>query len=75
MVSACPLNAHQRETLTRRLQEKLGRDIVVHEETDERLVVGLVITLGSLVLDGSLASKVQHAARQAQQRRESNDAH
>jgi F0F1-type ATP synthase delta subunit len=33
---------------------------------DEQLIAGLTITLGSLVLDGSLATKVQRAARRAQ---------
>jgi F0F1-type ATP synthase delta subunit len=51
--------------LQRRLKEKLGREIRLSESTDERLVAGLTITLGSLILDGSLASKVREAARQA----------
>ncbi len=67
VVSAFPLTAAQREALRKRLREQLGRSIELAEETDEHLVAGLTITLGSVVFDGSLASKVRQAARQAQQ--------
>ena len=66
VVSAFPLNTSQRQMLDRRLNEKLGQDIALTEATNERLVAGLIITIGSLVLDGSLASKVRQAARRAQ---------
>ena len=56
----------QQRMLHRRLQEKLGRELTMTEAADARLVSGLVITLGSVVLDGSLASKVKQAARHAQ---------
>lgn len=66
VVSAFPLNATQRAALKARLKDKLGREIDVKEETNDRLVAGLTITLGNLVLDGSLSSKVQQAIRHAQ---------
>ena len=66
VVSAFPLTKAQRELLRQRLKEKLRRECPLTESTDERLVAGLTITLGSLVLDGSLASKIQGAARHAQ---------
>ena len=66
VVSAFPLSPEQQRLLRRRLQEKLGRELTMTEATDARLVSGLVITLGSVVLDGSLASKVKQAARHAQ---------
>ena len=68
VVSAFPLNTSQRETLRRLLKEKLSRDIPLAEATDERLVAGLTITIGNLVLDGSLSSKIRGAARHAQDR-------
>ena len=67
VVSACPLTAQQRATLRTWLKERLSRDITLTETVDERLVIGLTMTLGSLVLDGSLSSKVQRAAQQARQ--------
>ncbi len=68
VVSAFPLSPAQRETLAKRLRERLGRDCTLVEHTDPRLVAGLTLTLGSVVLDGSLGSKIRLAARQAQQR-------
>ncbi len=65
VVSAFPLSPEQRALLQQRLRQKAGRDVVVHESVDERLVAGLIITAGSVVLDGSLASKLQQAARDA----------
>jgi F0F1-type ATP synthase membrane subunit b/b' len=59
VVSAFPLTKVQREALRGRLKETFAREVTVTEETDERLVAGLVVTVGSLVLDGSLASKIQ----------------
>ncbi len=65
VVSAFPLNKDQRNVLRAWLKEKLGRDIPLNEEVDEQLVAGIVMTIGSLVLDGSLASKVRKVARHA----------
>ena len=66
VVSAFPLNSKQQELLCKRLRDKLGPEMMLREETDERLVAGLTITIGSVVLDGSLFSRVQQAARHAQ---------
>lgn len=66
VVSALPLADGQREALRRRLREAVGREIAVQEETDQRLVAGMTITVGSLILDGSLFSRIQQAAREAQ---------
>lgn len=68
IASACPLNVQQRTVLRHWLKDRLGHDVTLTEVVDERLVVGLTITLGSLILDGSLASKVRHAARRAHER-------
>ena len=66
VVSAFPLSEEQRRALRERLTKRLGREVAITEEINDRLVAGFTITLGSLVLDGSLASKVRGAARQAQ---------
>ena len=65
MVSALPLTKEQSAMLRARLKERLGREAAVTEETDDRLVAGLVLTVGSLVFDGSLASRIQDAMRKA----------
>ena len=66
VVSACPLTVSQRTTLRTWLKERLGHDVTLAEAVDERLVIGLTLTIGSVVFDGSLASKVLQAARLAQ---------
>ena len=70
ITSAHPLTAAQRKRVQERLQAAAGRAIAVTEATDPRLVAGMTIALGDLVLDGSLATKFQEAARHAQDRLE-----
>ena len=66
VASAFALSAEQRSALRERLTKTFGRDMTLAEETNDRLVAGLTITIGSRVLEGSLASKIQQAARRAQ---------
>jgi F0F1-type ATP synthase membrane subunit b/b' len=66
VASAFPLTAAQQRALQAKLKEKLGRDLKVAYVTEERLVAGLTITLGSLVVDGSLATRLKRAVRDAQ---------
>ena len=65
VVSALPLTKDQQAFLRAQLKERLGRDVTVTERTDDRLVAGLTMTIGSLVFDGSLASRIQEAMRKA----------
>ena len=65
VLSAFPLAAAQRDTLRARLKEALQQELPLTEQVDPKLVAGLVITVGSLVFDGSLASRIQQAVRQA----------
>lgn len=67
VISVFPLNEQQRRALRDRLKQQLGREVAIKEETDEGLVAGLTIILGSLVLDGSLSSKLQDAVRRAKE--------
>lgn len=68
VVSAFPLTAAQRQQLLERLRTALGHPVTLQETVDANLVAGLVVSLGHLVLDGSLASKLSEAARHAQDR-------
>ena len=65
VVSALPLTKEQSAMLRAKLKERLGKDPALTEETDDRLVAGLVLTVGSLVFDGSLATRLQDAMRKA----------
>ena len=66
VVSAFSLNEEQRRLLREQLKQRFGHELPLREETNPQLVAGLTITLGSVVLDGSLASKLLQAVRDAQ---------
>ena len=66
VVSAAPLTSGQREKILAKLKTEIGHTVALKEEVDPALIAGLVITLGHLVLDGSVASKLREAARRAQ---------
>ena len=65
ITSAFPLADGQRKNLTKKLKDALHRDIVLQEEVNPKMVAGFVVTMGSLVLDGSLRNKIQERARNA----------
>ncbi|MFH1339470.1 MAG: F0F1 ATP synthase subunit delta [Candidatus Omnitrophota bacterium] len=62
VISAFELTAKQRESLKAKIKEKLGREIEVKEEVNPGVIAGLVVNIGSLVLDGSLRFKIKEAA-------------
>lgn len=66
--SAFPLTQEQREGLRRRLHAKIRHEVTLNETVDPRIVAGVTVAFGSLVLDGSLSYKVREAARHAQGR-------
>ena len=51
-----------RKHLSKRLKQLLGREVKLKEEVDSKVVVGLIVTVGSLVLDGSLKNKIRQQA-------------
>ena len=65
ITSALPLTKEQQTALRAQLKQRLGREVAVIEEIDERLVAGLMLIIGNLVFDGSLASRIQDAMRKA----------
>lgn len=62
LTTAYPLTDELRKALTAKLQEKLGHSMKLKEETDPNIISGWVVTIGSLVLDGSLRFKIQEAS-------------
>jgi len=64
VISAFSLTEEQRKDLTKKIKATLGREVTLKEEVDEKVVAGLVINIGSLVLDGSLKNKIQEKARE-----------
>jgi len=67
VVSAFALDDEQRRRLKDKLQEKLGFEITITEEVNPALIAGLVVSIGSLFLDGSLKFKIEEVARGKQQ--------
>ncbi len=63
ITSAFALSDEQRRSLTKKLKDTLEREIVLKEEVNPKIVAGLIISVGSLVLDGSLKNKIQERAR------------
>jgi F0F1-type ATP synthase membrane subunit b/b' len=67
VVSAFSLSQKQKTQLAAKLEEKLGYAIKLLEEVDPQIIAGLVVSIGSLFLDGSLKFKIQEVARGAKQ--------
>lgn len=63
VTSAFPLTPSQRKHLLEQLQTVVGSEVTLEEAVDPRIVAGLTITVGHLVLDGSLFSKLREATR------------
>lgn len=63
VVSAFPLTGEQRKDLSKKLRQLLGRDVGLAEKTDPKIIAGVVVTLGNLVLDGSLRSRIKEQAK------------
>ncbi len=52
----------QKERLERILSSKVGRAVSVKEQMDKEVILGIVIQIGSFIIDGSLVSKFKKAA-------------
>jgi F0F1-type ATP synthase membrane subunit b/b' len=63
VVSAFGLSDAERSDLRLKLKEKLGYEVKLQEVVDPSLICGLVVNIGSLILDGSLKFKIQGVAR------------
>ncbi len=63
VVSAFALSDDDRKKITSKLKDTLGRSLSLTEEVDPRIIAGFVITIGSLVFDGSLQNKIKENAR------------
>jgi F0F1-type ATP synthase membrane subunit b/b' len=63
VVSAFSLSEKERALLKSKLKDKLGIEVSLEEVMDPSLICGLVVNIGSLILDGSLKFKIQGVAR------------
>ena len=58
VVSARPLGEAQRDRLAQTLRERVGRDVAIDARTDEALIGGMVVRVGSKMIDTSIRSKL-----------------
>ena len=65
VITAFPLKANEKSALKDQLSKQLGRSIHFKEQTDPGLILGLRLTIDSLVIDGSLEFKIQEILRHA----------
>ena len=63
ITGAFKLTPEQHQALKEKIQKKLERSIELKEELDAGTIAGLVVSIGSLVLDGSLRFKILEATR------------
>lgn len=63
VLTAFALSGEQRGRLSAKISEKLGRQVALNEKISPEMIAGLVVSVGSLVFDGSLRFKIQEAAR------------
>lgn len=57
--TAYPMNADQQEELRKALEEKTGREVRITNEIDEQLLGGVVVTIGEMQIDGSVARELE----------------
>ena len=58
VTSAATLSDEQRKTLSETLKARVGRDVHINATVDESLIGGLVVKVGSKMIDTSIRSKL-----------------
>jgi F-type H+-transporting ATPase subunit delta len=59
ITSAAPLSAGQQQIIVNALRERLGSNVKLATEVNEKLIGGAVIRAGDVVIDGSLRSRLE----------------
>ena len=63
VISAFPLKERQRQGLLNIIEGRIGRKFSLKEEINPQVIAGVIIRIGSLVLDGSLKNRFLEAAK------------
>ena len=61
VVLSQPLSVDDRKRIEKILEKKIGRKIAIRETVREEMIGGMILSLDSLVMDGSLESKLEDA--------------
>ncbi|HTV44414.1 MAG TPA: F0F1 ATP synthase subunit delta [Stellaceae bacterium] len=59
VTTAQPLNETQTEALAEQLRHTVGRRVFIEAEVDPRLIGGMIVKVGSRMVDGSVESKLR----------------
>jgi len=62
VTSARPLDDDQVDAIRQNLRTRMGRDIAVDLTVDPAILGGLVVKIGSQMIDGSIRTKLNHLA-------------
>ncbi|MFP4079895.1 MAG: F0F1 ATP synthase subunit delta [Ectothiorhodospira sp.] len=62
VVSAQEVDAQQKEAITKALKKRLGCEVELNCEVDDRLLGGAIIRAGDLVIDGSVRGRLGRLA-------------
>lgn len=60
VISACKLDAAQQKSLKNSLKKAVGQDVIFETKVDESLLGGLIVKVGSRMIDSSLKSKLEN---------------
>ena len=63
VTSAHPLDAQQIEALKAKLKTRIGRDVAVDLAVDPAILGGLVVQIGSQMIDGSIRTRLNSLAQ------------
>ena len=63
VTSAHPLDDDQVEAIKQNLRTRMGRDIAVEMNVDPAILGGLVVKIGSQMIDGSIRTKLNNLAK------------
>ena len=61
--TAHPLSPAQKEKLEKVLSSQLDQKVTIQESVDKQLIAGIAITIGSIIIDGSLSERFKKAAQ------------
>ncbi|MCM8830823.1 MAG: F0F1 ATP synthase subunit delta [Candidatus Omnitrophica bacterium] len=63
IITPFKLTENIRNSLIEKIKEIIHMDFIVKEEIDEKVVLGIIINFGNLVIDGSLKNKILKEAK------------
>ncbi len=64
VLTAFALTSEQKSALKKKFKEQLNRDFSFQEEVQNSLIAGVTISIGSLVVDGTLANRIEQIVSQ-----------